>query len=221
MGALHRQGWHGHRCLPVPVSPLRDGGLPQASQVRLTERGSFDEEYTTDWSKWVLDNGLVALPGTVRIGESVPVARWAGPRCGAVLHVQRSWSYEHGNDFLVSEVQLLDRVPGGWRVYGSQSGTDWFDPPLARPRLAPEFVGFSGAATAREDGRSCRAVDGIADVAAALIEVIDDQGALLQEPLDSSLGVFVVAVDGCSDAVVRIKDQTGRVLAVTEIRRDG
>src|ERR1035437_9780101 len=40
MGALHQLGWHGHCCLPGPVSPLRDGGVPQVSQVMLTERGS-------------------------------------------------------------------------------------------------------------------------------------------------------------------------------------
>src|SRR5450756_3050103 len=38
MGALHQLGWHGHCGLPGPVSPLRDGGVPQVSQVMLTER---------------------------------------------------------------------------------------------------------------------------------------------------------------------------------------
>ncbi|MHB8296247.1 MAG: RNA-guided endonuclease InsQ/TnpB family protein [Acidimicrobiales bacterium] len=38
MGALHRHRWHGHLCLPGPVSPLRDGGLQQVSQAMLTER---------------------------------------------------------------------------------------------------------------------------------------------------------------------------------------
>jgi hypothetical protein len=38
MGALHQKCWHGHCCLPGPVSPLRDGGIPQVSQVMLTER---------------------------------------------------------------------------------------------------------------------------------------------------------------------------------------
>src|SRR6202034_3469449 len=40
MGALHQKSWHGHRCLPDPVSPLRDGELQQVSQVMLTERAT-------------------------------------------------------------------------------------------------------------------------------------------------------------------------------------
>jgi hypothetical protein len=38
MGALHQHCGHRRRFLPGPVSPLRDGGLQQVSQVMLTER---------------------------------------------------------------------------------------------------------------------------------------------------------------------------------------
>jgi hypothetical protein len=38
LGALHQKGWHGHRGLPDPVSPLRNGLPQQVSQVMLTER---------------------------------------------------------------------------------------------------------------------------------------------------------------------------------------
>src|ERR1019366_2327428 len=47
MGALHQQCWHGHLCLPVPVSPLRDDGLQQVSQIMLTERDTAVGEEAT------------------------------------------------------------------------------------------------------------------------------------------------------------------------------
>ena len=41
---------------------------------------SFAENVMTDWSLWVLDNGLPKSPDRVEVGESVPVARWVGAR---------------------------------------------------------------------------------------------------------------------------------------------
>ena len=46
---------------------------------------SYDEDLMTDWSLWVLDHGLPDIPAAVAVGESVPVARWAGRRPGCRL----------------------------------------------------------------------------------------------------------------------------------------
>jgi len=87
---------------------------------------SFDEDLMTDWSVWVLDHDLPDLPATVEIGESVPVARWAGPRFGAVLHLQWSWSDDHDDDYLATEVELFRRDDGGcWEVANGSGGSDW------------------------------------------------------------------------------------------------
>src|SRR4051812_19652836 len=89
-------------CAPIPRHAL--------GHARAMRPPSFDEEYMTEWSEFVLDHGLPEFPATLQPGQSVPVARWAGPRFGAVLHVQWSWTNEHENDVLVSEVQVFDRV---------------------------------------------------------------------------------------------------------------
>jgi hypothetical protein len=178
---------------------------------------SFDERYMTAWSEWVLDHGLPAMPETVRIGESVPVARWAGPRFGAVLHVQ--WNSDPDDvdeDNFISDVQVFDRIETGWRVYGAQGGTDWFDPPLERPSVDPQFAAIGGTFVAGEDGRACLAVEGLAGVTATEVEVVDRDG-VLRRPIDSPLGVFIVALDAHADAVVSVIDTAGVVLASQSI----
>lgn len=172
---------------------------------------SFDEDRMTEWSKWVLDHGLPDIPEALQVGESVPVAYWAGPRFGAVLHVQWSWSEEHTDDDLISEVQLFDRVPDGWRCYGAQGGTDWFDPPFCRPNMSPREADLGGIFIAHEDGRSCCAADGLAGIDAAVVEVVDEQGPI-RKRLDSPLGAFIAAFDGANEATICVLDEAGHVL---------
>lgn len=73
---------------------LQTANLPvrHASPVGPLRPASFDEILVTDWSLWVLDNGLVELPETVEKGQTVPVAR--------------------------SRLDTLQRV-GGWELAGA------------------------------------------------------------------------------------------------------
>jgi hypothetical protein len=43
---------------------------------------SFDEDDAYLWCEWVLDHDLPELPDVLVKGESVPIARWAGPTFG-------------------------------------------------------------------------------------------------------------------------------------------
>src|SRR5436853_2432704 len=94
---------------------------------------SFGEDWMSDWSAWVLDNGLPDLPETVEVGWSVPIARWVGEQVGAVLHVQWNWSDDHDDDELNSEVEVLARSESGWQYPSGSGGIGWLDPPLVRP----------------------------------------------------------------------------------------
>jgi hypothetical protein len=123
---------------------------------------SFDADLMDDWSVWALDNGLPPLPPTVTTGESVPVARWAGPRFGAVLHVAWSTGVDDEDDALISEVQVFRRTGSKWQPSTGSGGTGWFDPPFVRPaevtsaRVAVGHLHASGS----DDWRCC-AVDGL------------------------------------------------------------
>lgn len=76
---------------------------------------SFDEDHMDEWSLWVLENGLFELPVSVKKGESVPVARWAGGTVGAVLH-QWSWEHYEGDDDLEPARLEVPRLGHGrWR----------------------------------------------------------------------------------------------------------
>jgi hypothetical protein len=173
---------------------------------------SFDEEYMTEWSEWVLDHGLPEFPEAVEVGESVPVARWDGRHVGAVLHVQWNWSDEHDDDELISEVQVFDRTPDDWRVYGGQGGSNWpWVPSLRPPQIASTRAGIIGTFTTAEHGRTCTAVNGVAGSAASTIELVDE-GGTLSRPIESTLGVFIVAFGGEADAVVRLRTAGGEVL---------
>lgn len=101
---------------------------------------SFEWEWMSDWSEWVLDHGLPPLPETLADGEVVPIPRWAGARFGAVLHVSRYWDEEDGEDRLDSEIEVFRRTETGWESSDGGGGGGWFDPPFERPGLAPRGV---------------------------------------------------------------------------------
>jgi hypothetical protein len=105
---------------------------------------SFAEDVMTDWSLWVLDNGLPKLPDRVEVGESVPVARWVGARFAAVLHVQWRWGDSEEDDVLISETEVFARREGGWEISSGSGGTNWFDPPFVRPQLIGPRDAYAG-----------------------------------------------------------------------------
>jgi hypothetical protein len=176
------------------------------------EPSSFDEDLMEDWSFWVLDHGLPPLPHRVNVGESVPVARWAGPRVGAVLHIQWRWSDEHDDDHLTTETQAFRRRGTAWEVANGQGGTGWFDPPFVRPsHIGPTDVVIGGQFFASEVGWSCSGVDGIVGVDAAAIEVEDSDG-VTRRPIESPFGAVIACSDGADEATFRVLHADGRVL---------
>lgn len=189
---------------PVAPTPRPDGRPPP----------NFDEEWMTEWSLWVLENGLPDLPDRVATGESVPVAYWAGPRFGAVLHVKWSWSRHHRNDQLQSEIEPFRRVANQWESSGAGGGTGWYDPPLARLDLGPREAFTGGTFTQShlgDRGKGICIIDGVAGTDAAFVEIGTDVG-VVRRRLDSPLGVFVAATNLGRAASLRVLDAEGQTL---------
>jgi hypothetical protein len=175
---------------------------------------SFDEELMDDWSLWVLDHGLPQLPDRVRIGESVPVAFWAGPRVGAVVHILATADDPQVGepDRFDTEVTCFRRIDDRWEAANARGGTDW--PPgasLAGIQVAREFVGFGGEMTASGDGPTCTAIDGVVGDDAQWIEVSDITGTV-RRPVEAPIGVVVVAVSDLRPVAIRILDGFDREL---------
>ena len=171
---------------------------------------SFDDAWFDEWCLWVLDNGLVALPDVLLVGESVPVARWSGRRFGAVLQVQ----WDEDSVAPGTEVQTYGRTDTGWEAAAGSGGGGWFDPPLARPAVSAtiaEVFHFHASGGGEPVGWGCCAAYGVAGAAAAWVEVVDADGTS-RAAVESSLGVFVVAADRASSALVRILQADGTVM---------
>ena len=167
---------------------------------------SFAWEYMDKWSLWVLDNGLPELPATVNLGESVPIARWSGPRFGAVLHVSRD--EDESDDYLVTNVQVLWRIHQGWELSDGEGGSNWPGHNLAAPELPRRYVHF---AHVHCSGNLC-AADGIAGAEAVVVELEDEDG-VTRRPIESPLRAFIVAFDSRRVATVRVLDESGAVIA--------
>jgi hypothetical protein len=179
---------------------------------------SFDEDHMDEWSLWVLENGLPELPISVKKGESVPVARWAGHTVGAVLHVQWMWEHDDSDahhrapeddDFLASEVTCFYRVDGAWQEGNGSGGSGWYSPVFERSDLI-------GAAETREfglhgEGSCCLAPYGITGTAARFIEV-ETGGRVERAPLESPIGAWVAAWEPVSTATVRILGEGDELL---------
>lgn len=172
----------------------------------------------TAWSLWVLDHGLPPLPGAVAADESVPIARWVGPRFAAVEHVQ-CWHDDDAEDpdpdELENEIELLVRREDGWEVASGSGGSSWHDPPFSRPSaLLDDDVWFGGEVGSGGDGWYACAIEGIAGADAATVEVECD-GVVTPMPIESPIGAFVVALDAARPAVVRVRRTDGSVLKQT------
>lgn len=166
---------------------------------------SFESEWMSDWSEWVLDHGLPRLPDVLNDGEVVPVARWAGSRFGAVLHVSRYWDDDDGEDRLDSEVEVFRRTDARWEPSNGGGGSGWFDPPFERPGLGPREVFGGHEHCSGGPEWSCCAVDGVAGADAMWVEVVDAAG-VERQPIESPFGAFIACSDGALAATVRILD---------------
>jgi hypothetical protein len=174
---------------------------------------SFDAEFTPAWSLWVLDHGLPTLPETLGLNDSVPVARWVGPRFAAVFHVRwLSWEELDGPAEPDSQVEFLRRRDDGWQVAYGSGGSNWFDPQLRRPELPASDAQWSGmTCVTGDEGWYCCALEGLVGRAATTIEV-EDRDGLTVHPIESPLGVALAAFDGKRRATIRIRSSDGDIM---------
>lgn len=178
----------------------------------------FAAELSTDWSRWVLQNGLPNLPRSdVAMGDSVPVAYWVGPTTAAVLHVR--WNDEVEDDeppFTESDVELFYLDAGEWEPAGGGGG-NWADerPALTRPAVPDDYVAWHGVNGGWIGDRGCKALSGEVGRAAAFIEVEQD-GRVTRRPVDSDSGAVVVCGEYDLPMTIRVLDASNRLLAVEE-----
>lgn len=165
----------------------------------------------SDWSEWVLDHGLPPLPPTLGDDDLVPVARWAGERFGAVLHVYRHWEDERTPGGVDSEVEVFRRTADGWEPSSGGGGDGWFDPPFVRPDIGPREVIGGHQHDSDEGTWSCSSIDGVAGTDAMWVEVVDGAG-VERQPIESPFGAFIACSSGERPATVRILDAQERVL---------
>lgn len=169
----------------------------------------------------VLEAGLPPLPAPVPPEEfCVPVARWVGPRFGAVRFLE---GYPDEDGYRVDDdVALLRRTPGGWVEADGGGGTNWyFDdaPLLRRPACAPQHAEVSEELWVDSEGWSCVAVSGVAGVDARWVEVEQDDQTTRQA-LESPLGLFVACADATDTAIVRVLDRDEKVLTRYVLARE-
>jgi hypothetical protein len=192
---------------------------PHLHMPPLDHPPSFDEE--EDWAPWVLDHGLPELPPNLKVGEIVPVARWTGPRFGAVVSIWRHLpdddDREMGVDapFIDSEIELFRRAGGGWEWLGS-GGSGWSDPPLERPVSDPRAVLIGGETSCLAQDWACTALQGFVGEEVRSIEV-SDEGGVTTRDVESPFGAFVVAVGGRADATLTFRDGGGDAIATREV----
>jgi len=174
----------------------------------------------SDWSLWVLEHGLPAPPDALDDGEALPIARWVGPRFGAVLHISRYLDDEDSERRIDTEVEVFCRSGESWEQSYGSGGSSWYDPPLIRLPLQPRQAFTSHQHCSGNEDWYCCAIDGVAGVDAAWVEVLDADGTT-RRPIESALGAFIACSDGKRDAVVRVLDASGVVLVEFSFAGDG
>lgn len=166
----------------------------------------FSEVSIPGWCDWVLDHGLPPLPDHIRVGETIPVAYWAGPEFGAVTVIRRHEPDPiRGEDTDVSQdTYCFRRTATGWDQATGDGGTNWPTGPDLSPLDVPStFAALGGYLTVTEDGWRCTAVDGVVGRDAAWIEVVDST-TTTRRPVAAPIGVIVVCVSCGIDSTIRV-----------------
>jgi hypothetical protein len=182
---------------------------------------SFNESLSSDWSAWVLTNGLPDLPGPdLDAGQSVPVAYWIGPTTAAVLHVRHlpkpideqavAWV---DRQRIETNVDLFYLVDGAWAPWGGGGG-GWADHPavLARSDLPTGWVNLSGMTGGRSGDRGCKALWGQVGTGAAFAEVMQ-AGQVVRRAVEAPIGAFVACGEYHHPFTVRILSSQNALLA--------
>ncbi len=170
----------------------------------------------------ILEEGIPSLPTSLADDEAVAIARWVGPRFGALLFVQWSGEELDPERYLSSEVYVFERVEHGWESMNTGGGGGWFNPPFVRPDVDPDYAALvhthsSGETVQPEEGVrwTYSSAYGYTGTAAKTVEVEDDDG-IIEREIESPLGVFIVVADGTRRAVVRVRRANRSVLLERE-----
>jgi hypothetical protein len=161
--------------------------------------------------EWVLDYGLPPTPPTIDRGDSIPVARWIGPKYSAVLRLQ--WPADE-DDLVETDAQMYVRNGTSWDAWPCGGGSGWWRPPFSRPpALRPRTVWVTGECGCQgRDGGGAWSFFGIAGADAAVVEVVEDGGTTARWPVESPFGGFVGAFNGNAAATARMYGADNRVL---------
>jgi hypothetical protein len=157
----------------------------------------------------VLNLGLPEPPTIPAPGVTFPAARHCGERFGAVLFL-RLWR----NGQWDSDTVICARGDSGWEHAGGYGGGGWPDP-YERVGDEPPLVimGSMGTSFEGDDGSELlvTAVDGACSPAVAAIHFITSSDSFLY-PIESSLGVFVIAAAGSVERTFIALDRNGNEL---------
>lgn len=162
---------------------------------------------------------LRPLPEDIGDGEAEVIARWAGPRWGALLYViNNGYDEEFGEVTVDLDATSFRRATGGWEESTSGGGGNWWTterPLLRRHEVPPRVWGLAHYHFGPDDGWHAPWAFGLAGTEAAWVEVTDIDGTV-RRPLEAPLGYFVIASNGDGPAAVEMFDQAGSSLG----RRD-
>jgi hypothetical protein len=175
---------------------------------------TFDVDNATDWSRWVLENGLPVLPRSLAVGESVPVAYWVGQATAAVLHVQRVRLDEDDEDVTETDIDLFCLIDERWEAFGGGGAGPWQEhAPLERLPVAKGYVELSGMNSGSSNDRGCKALWGVVGVDAAVAEVHQAR-RITRRMIEAPVGLVVVSGEYSQPMTVRVLTEAGDVLAV-------
>lgn len=152
--------------------------------------------------------------------EPVVIARWAGPRWGALLYVINNGFDEDLGEVTVDlDATSFRRLPDGWEESSGSGGGGWWtaDRPLLRPPELPARTWqLHHFHSGPDDGWHAAWAYAVAAAEAAWVEVTDVDGTV-RRPLEAPLGYFVIAWNGDGPAAVEVLDHVGNSLGRREL----
>jgi hypothetical protein len=177
---------------------------------------AFDNDHAVDWSRWVLENGLPALPQSeLAVGGSVPVAYWVGPTTAAVLHIRRIRIEDDDEAVTETDIDLFYLVDERWELYGGGGGGWDEHAPLERQQVPSDYAELGGMNSNSINEGGCKALWGIVGVDAAVAEV-HQASRITRREIEAPVGAVVVSGKYSQPMTVRILTEAGDVLAVIE-----
>jgi hypothetical protein len=195
--------------------PERRTRAAQKSFVPVSDMSSprtFAEDEAGSWNLWVVDHELPAPPKNLEKGDSVPVARWAGPNFGAVLRVEWSWGHDDlDEDHLISVVQVMKRKSRGWEESPGDGGGGWFDPPLRRPAIGRHDVRVGGLHMSGGENWMCTALWGLVGSDVSTVDLIAED-RVISRAVDSAIGAVVVVFDSTVPAAIHLSSSDGALV---------